>query len=66
MKEKVIEGLFGKGGLFRVRGIAFLSLVGGLIYLTVIGSVPIEAYLSITTAVGGAYTVVRAVQERNK
>jgi hypothetical protein len=65
MLEKIITVLFeNEGAPFRTRGIAFLALIGGFVFMGVTGVVSVEAYIAVTTGVGGIYIGVRSQQNR--
>ena len=56
----VINGLFGKGGLLRVRALITLSLTGTAIFLAVTGVLPVTVFVAAWTGAMGVYIGVRA------
>ena len=65
MIDKLLGHLFGVGGPLRVRGIGFLALIGGLVYMGVTGTISPEAYIAITASVGGIYATARFMQDKD-
>jgi len=51
MREKMVDALFGEGGIFRVRGIMSLGMVGLVGYLALDGKVSVEQIVPLATMV---------------
>jgi len=64
MINKLIDYLFAQGGPLRVRGLGFLALIGGFVYMGVTGMVPVNVYITFTALVGGLYAGARFMQDK--
>ena len=47
MFDGLMRGLFGEGGLLRVRSLTTLTIVGGIVYLTATEIVPPAALVAL-------------------
>ncbi len=59
----VVNGLFGKGGLLRVRALIALSTTGAAIILALTGALPVTVFVAAWTGAIGVYIGVRAKEE---
>ena len=53
--QKVLDGLFGEGGLLRVRSLLVLGGGGVVCYLAIQGTLPSGELLAALSALAGAY-----------
>ena len=65
VSEKIVSGLFGEGGLLRVRALMALTMTGAAIYFAAIGLLPIMVFVAAWTSAMGVYIGVRAVEGRD-
>lgn len=60
--SQFLTNLTGEGGLFRVRSVATLALVGGFVWGFVDGIISADLYVPVLTIAITFYFTVRAVQ----
>jgi len=65
VSEKIISGLFGEGGLLRVRALMALGMTAAAIYFAATGLLPIMVFVAAWTSAMGVYIGVRAVEGRD-
>lgn len=62
MKERILEGLLGEGGLLRVRAVLAMAMVIGSMVLLAEGTLETEQAFTLIFGGAGAYAIQRGAK----